>query len=123
MILFIFLRVLPRTVFINIMRHARCLIGNSSMGILESALYQLPVINMGNRQKGRLHAGNVEFVNYDQNDIFEALDKACFNKAYREHITTLKNPYGNGQADDIIVNFLDQVDFKDNKWYIKENLC
>ena len=53
---------LPRLQFINLMRHARALVGNSSMGILEAPHYKLPAINIGNRQQGRLNAGNVEFV-------------------------------------------------------------
>ena len=32
------------------------------MGIIESHYYKIPVIKLGNRQKGRVHAKNVEFV-------------------------------------------------------------
>ena len=56
---------LSRLDFVNTMRQAKALIGNSSMGILEAPHYKLPVVNVGNRQIGRLNAGNVEFVPYE----------------------------------------------------------
>ena len=37
--------------FVNLMRHAKSLIGNSSMGVLEAPHYKLPVVNVGNRQR------------------------------------------------------------------------
>ena len=35
------------------------MVGNSSSGLLEAPSFTLPVVNIGNRQKGRLRAGNV----------------------------------------------------------------
>ena len=51
---------LERLRFVNLMRNASCLIGNSSCGLLEAPFVKLPVINVGNRQKGRINAGNCE---------------------------------------------------------------
>ena len=51
-----------------------------------------PVVNIGNRQKGRLNAGNVEFVKYDKNEIISAVTKACLDKDYRNGIKKLTNP-------------------------------
>ena len=36
------------------MSKAKLMIGNSSSGILEASSYKLPVLNIGNRQLGRL---------------------------------------------------------------------
>lgn len=118
-----FYKTLSRDIFVNVMRNAKCLIGNSSMGILEAPLYKLPVVNVGNRQKGRLNAGNVEFVDYNNNQIISALDKACFDQTYIEIIASLENPYGDGLAHKKIVNFLDTINLNDNKWYTKKKLC
>ena len=49
--LFFNLETLPRNLFINLVRNTTCLIGNSSMGILEAPHYKLPVINVGNEQR------------------------------------------------------------------------
>jgi len=118
-----FFKNIPREYFINIMRNCTALIGNSSMGILEAPFYKIPVINIGNRQLGRLNAGNVEFVNYDSIEIYNALKKACFDINYIDYIKKLDNPYGNGDAVDKIVDVLNNIDINDNKWHVKKKLC
>jgi GDP/UDP-N,N'-diacetylbacillosamine 2-epimerase (hydrolysing) len=118
-----FFKNIPREYFINIMRNCSALIGNSSMGILEAPFYKIPVINIGNRQLGRLNAGNVEFVNYDSSAIYNALKKACFDIDYIDYIKNLENPYGNGDAVDKIVDVLNNIDINDNKWHVKKKLC
>ncbi len=119
---FKFFKTLPRLTFVNLMRNADALIGNSSMGILEAPFYKLPVINVGARQKGRLNAGNVDFVDYDHKNIIEALHKAVFDETYKENIRNLKNPYGDGSADLQISEFLGSLDINDSSWYIKKKI-
>lgn len=120
---FKFFKTIPSDEFVNLMRNARALIGNSSMGILEAPFYKLPVINVGNRQKGRLNSGNVDFVEYDVYIIVKALEKACFDDDYRKKVSELVNPYGDGHATERIVDFLGSVDLNDKKWYVKRKLC
>ncbi len=97
---------IPRLEFVNLMRHASCLIGNSSAGILEAPLIKLPVVNIGNRQKGRLHAENVQFVPHNKDLIKSAIDKACFDSRYRLLVEQCVNPYGDGQSSIRIANAL-----------------
>jgi len=114
---------LPRLKFINLMRHARALVGNSSMGILEAPHYKLPVVNIGNRQQGRLNAGNVEFVSYKKEEIIKAIEKATLDNACRQKISNLKNPYGDSSAPQKVVEAIESVDINDRKWYVKQKLC
>ena len=93
------------------------------MGILEAPFYKLPVVNVGKRQSGRLNAGNVEFVEYNVNQIVSALEKACFDSDYRKTVEKLKNPYGDGTAAKKIADAIASVDLNDKKWYIKKKLC
>ena len=118
-----FFKNLDTKVFVNIMKNTKALIGNSSMGILEAPFYKIPVINVGNRQLGRLNAGNVEFVDYDVENIFKAINKACFDKSYRNLIKKIKNPYGDGTAVEKINKILLNIDTKDKNWYVKKKLC
>ena len=120
---FFFFKNLPNIDFVNLLRNASALIGNSSMGILEAPFYKLPVVNVGRRQSGRLNAGNVEFVDYETEEIISALEKACFDKEYKGIIENLKNPYGDGTAAKIIADALESVDLNDRKWYVKQKLC
>jgi GDP/UDP-N,N'-diacetylbacillosamine 2-epimerase (hydrolysing) len=114
---------LPRNLFINLIRNALCIVGNSSMGILEAPFYKLPVVNIGNRQKGRLNVGNVEFTDYQTDNIQMALFKACFNKDYREYVGRLENLYDNGNSAQNIINFINGINLADLKWYTKIKLC
>lgn len=114
---------LPRDYFINLMRNAKALIGNSSMGILEAPFYKLPVVNVGNRQQGRLNAGNVKFVAHQKEEIYKALEEACLNYDYRLKIKNLPCPYGDGSAAEIICEAIKNIHPQDKKWLVKENLC
>ena len=114
---------LPRLQFVNLMRNASALVGNSSMGILEAPHYKLPVVNIGNRQQGRLNAGNVVFVPYEIDAIAGALEKAVLNEKYREKIKNLENPYGDSSAPQKVRAAIESVDLNNSKWYVKQKLC
>ena len=100
---------IPRLEFVNTLRHASCLVGNSSAGLLEAPFLKLPVVNTGNRQKGRLHAENVQFVPQDTEAIKEAIKKACFDEDYRKVVSQCLSPYGDGHAAEKIVKILAEV--------------
>ena len=119
---FVFFKNLPHTQFVNLMRNAAALIGNSSMGLLEAPFYKLPVINVGKRQTDRLNAGNVHFVSYDKHEILKALNKACFNKEYQNKIDSLENPYGDGHSSLRIYKFLNKINLTEKKWLTKKSV-
>jgi GDP/UDP-N,N'-diacetylbacillosamine 2-epimerase (hydrolysing) len=100
---------IPRLEFVNLMRRASCLLGNSSAGILEAPLLKLPVINVGNRQRGRLHAENVQFVPHEKEQIITALHRAIYDESYRKSVASCVNPYGDGKTSIRIANALASV--------------
>jgi GDP/UDP-N,N'-diacetylbacillosamine 2-epimerase (hydrolysing) len=104
---------IDRDVFVNLLRHASCLVGNSSSGILEAPLLRLPVVNIGNRQKGRLHAQNVQFVSHDKQEIVLAVQKALYDMKYIKLVEECDNPYGDGYASEKIAEVLSRVDLDD----------
>jgi GDP/UDP-N,N'-diacetylbacillosamine 2-epimerase (hydrolysing) len=114
---------IPREYFINIMRNATLLVGNSSMGILEAPFYKIPVVNVGNRQQGRLNAGNVKFVKHIKEDIYNAIEEGCLDVNYRNYVLNLICPYGDGTASDIICNTILKIKPFDEKWLNKVHLC
>ena len=113
---------LDRKIFINLMRNAKALAGNSSMGILEAPHYRLPVINIGNRQMGRLNAGNVVFVEHDVDQINIELERACLDTSYREEIENNVNPYGDGSSAKNIIRVIENLDLSNRDWFIKRKL-
>lgn len=104
---------IPRLEFINIMRKATCMLGNSSAGILEAPLLKLPVINVGNRQKGRLHSSNVQFVQHDVDEICRAVFKATYDQEYRTQVLNCINPYGDGRSSERIASILSEIPFNE----------
>lgn len=100
---------IPRLEFINLLKRAACMLGNSSSGILEAPLLKLPVVNVGNRQKGRLHAENVQFVPHDIVQIINAVQRAVFDEQYRNMVAKCANPYGDGHSSQRIAEILAEI--------------
>jgi len=118
-----FYKSLSRDLFINLMRNTKALVGNSSMGILEAPFYRLPVINVGNRQKGRYHTEHVKFISHNVTAINKCLIKSCFDERYRDYIRRLTNPFGSGTSAEKIRDIILSLNLDDKKWYIKKKLC
>jgi GDP/UDP-N,N'-diacetylbacillosamine 2-epimerase (hydrolysing) len=110
---------LPRLEFVNLLKGASCLLGNSSLGIMEAPALSLPVINVGNRQKGRLHGNNVQFIPHQSDKIVSALQKAVYDLSYRQSVQEGEKPYGSGDSASRIADALESIDF-DHQWMIKD---
>ncbi len=104
---------LPREIFVNLMRNASALVGNSSCGIIEAPALKLPVINVGDRQRGRECAENVQFVSHDVPHIKSAVERAIFDQKYRRELETCTNPYGAGDAGERIARILAEVEINE----------
>ncbi len=89
---------LPRMEFVNLLRRVDVLVGNSSMGILEAPFLKLPVVNVGNRQKGREHAANVIFVPHEPEAIVKAVNQAFNDKAFRKQLAESNCPFAGAQG-------------------------
>ncbi len=94
--------------YFSLMKLSAAMVGNSSSGIIEAASFQLPVVNIGNRQAGRARAANVIDVGYGHREILQAIDKARQSQ-FKDGLQTLKNPYGNGTAAGKIVETIKSV--------------
>jgi UDP-hydrolysing UDP-N-acetyl-D-glucosamine 2-epimerase len=95
--------------YFSLMRFAAAMVGNSSSGIIEAASFKLPVVNIGNRQKGRFHDRNVIDAPCNKEEIFAAIQQAV-DPAFRMGLSDLKNPYGEGNASALIEKTLREVD-------------
>ena len=68
--------------FLSLMRHASVMVGNSSAGIREAPSFQLPTVNIGTRQNGRLRAENVIDVSHDVDEIINAIQTALYDETF-----------------------------------------
>lgn len=90
----------------SLLRHVDMLVGNSSSGIMETASFSLPTVNVGLRQQGRERAINV--LDADPAAILEMVTKARTTD-FRRSLHGMTNPYGDGFASDTIVKVLTTV--------------
>jgi UDP-hydrolysing UDP-N-acetyl-D-glucosamine 2-epimerase len=95
-------------VYINLMRHAAAMVGNSSSGIIEAPSIPLAVVNIGERQRGRLRAANVIDVPYNDRAITAGIQTAT-SDSFRRRLAGLKSPYGDGRTSEQIVQVLAAV--------------
>ena len=97
---------LPRNEYLTLLKNTRCIIGNSSSGILESPTFKTPCINIGKRQFGRLRAKNVIDINIPKvSNLLNAYKKSQ-SKSFKNKIKNLKNPYGDGNSSERILKII-----------------
>lgn len=62
--------------YFSAMYYAKILLGNTSSGILEAASFGKYVVNVGDRQKGRVQSGNIFNSDFREESIISAVDIA-----------------------------------------------
>jgi UDP-hydrolysing UDP-N-acetyl-D-glucosamine 2-epimerase len=92
----------------SLLRQAEMLVGNSSSGIMETASFALPTVNVGMRQQGRERAENVLDAPANTESILQAMEIAR-TKQFRTSLGGMHNPYGDGNASEKIVQMLTTV--------------
>jgi UDP-N-acetylglucosamine 2-epimerase (non-hydrolysing)/GDP/UDP-N,N'-diacetylbacillosamine 2-epimerase (hydrolysing) len=89
----------------SLLRESAVLIGNSSSGIMESASFAIPTVNIGLRQRGRERACNVLDAPADTAAILARIAQAR-SSPFRASLQDMTNPYGDGRAAQRIVDVL-----------------
>jgi UDP-hydrolysing UDP-N-acetyl-D-glucosamine 2-epimerase len=103
---------LPAVEYWSLLQHVDLLVGNSSSGIMESASFALPTVNVGMRQEGRERARNVLDAEPVAASILEQVEKAG-SPSFRESLSDMTNPYGDGCAAERIVQVLTNLPARD----------
>lgn len=100
---------LHRDDYLRVVAAADFLIGNSSSGIIESAALQVPCVNVGSRQSGRLRNGNTIDCEYFSGAALEqAIDKACLMAP------PFENVYGDGRTATRMICAIRKLDLSPN---------
>jgi UDP-hydrolysing UDP-N-acetyl-D-glucosamine 2-epimerase len=94
--------------YFGMMAISAAMVGNSSSGIVEAPSFKLPVVNIGNRQRGRLRAANVIDCPTESEAISVAIGRAV-SSDFRAGLSDLVNPYGDGHAAERIVRILHEA--------------
>lgn len=89
--------------YLGVMRQTEFVIGNSSSGIVETPFLNIPVINIGNRQKGRYQCGNIIQCDADRTSIENAI--SSIDTKNNERPDDL-NYWGDGHTSEKIVEIM-----------------
>lgn len=78
--------------YLSCLKHVSLMVGNSSSGITEAPSFRLPVVNIGDRQQGRVRAANIIDVPCSREAILNGIRKALTPR-FRTSLQGLRNPY------------------------------
>jgi len=97
---------LGRLRYLSVMQQVDAVVGNSSSGLYETPSFNIPTVNVGDRQKGRLQAASVINCMPQAESIKKAIEQA-----YGLDCSEVTNPYGQGGSSAEIVSTIKQMDF------------
>ncbi|WP_313757478.1 UDP-N-acetylglucosamine 2-epimerase [Tissierella sp.] len=98
--------------YLSAMKYVDLVIGNSSSGIIEAPSFNVPTINIGDRQKGRIQGETIIDCTTVENEIYKAI-KLGLSDDFKETIKSAINPYGEGNTSYLIVQRIKQSFFLD----------
>lgn len=91
--------------YLSALRYVDVVIGNSSSGLIEVPSFNIPTINIGDRQKGRVSGPTVINSDYSCKNISDSIRYALDSK-FRKKIEGEKNPYDQGLSSNKILSKL-----------------
>ena len=102
--------------YLSCLKHLTVMVGNSSSGLTEAPSFRLPVVNIGDRQRGRVRAANVIDVSCSRSAILRGIKQAC-SRRFRVSLRGMRNPYDrfhDGRASKRIKDVLKHVVLSDD---------
>jgi len=96
--------------YVSLLSEAAVVVGNSSSGLLEAPSLEVPTVNIGPRQDGRLAAQSVLPCGTNQEEIEENITRGI-SREFADSIRGMESPYGKPGATDRIIALLESVPF------------
>jgi UDP-hydrolysing UDP-N-acetyl-D-glucosamine 2-epimerase len=97
--------------YLSTLRLVDAVVGNSSSGLLEAPALNVPTVNIGDRQRGRIAADSVINCLPQAEAILNAL-RIAFSEDFAVKVKSISNPYGCGGASEKIKKFLKQAELE-----------
>lgn len=95
--------------YLSCMKHCSFLLGNTSSGFVEASYFPKKVINLGQRQNGRIMTGNILNSAVDKKSIIKSVEKI-----ERIEIDTNQNIYKKGITADNIMDVILKLKLKND---------
>jgi UDP-N-acetylglucosamine 2-epimerase (non-hydrolysing)/GDP/UDP-N,N'-diacetylbacillosamine 2-epimerase (hydrolysing) len=100
---------LSRSRYLGLMDAADVMLGNSSSGIIEAPSLDLPVVDIGLRERRRQRAPSTKSVDHDCQEIRQAVETGLYDEKRKQEAKLCENPYDYGGAGDRIAELLSNV--------------
>ena len=101
---------LGRVRYLSVLNQIDFVLGNSSSALIEVPCFEIPTVNVGDRQKGRMRPISVIDVLPEKNDVSKGIQKAL-SAEFKQSIKGLKNPYGDGKVSEKIIEKLKNFNY------------
>lgn len=98
--------------YLSLMKYCDAVIGNSSSGLIEAPSFNVPTVNIGNRQQGRVFGDTVINTDDGYESICSAISRAL-TPDFRDKCAGSINPYGLGKASDRILDVIERTELND----------
>ena len=102
--------------YLSCLKNLDLMLGNSSSGLIEAPSFEFPVVNIGDRQKGRIRSRNVIDVGSSVKEIRDGIEKALA-PTFRKELEGMENPYDkfrNGKTSERIKDKLKTVEISES---------
>ncbi|MGM9967101.1 MAG: UDP-N-acetylglucosamine 2-epimerase [Rummeliibacillus sp.] len=103
--------------YLSTLKLCKAVVGNSSSGIIEVPSFNIPTVDIGNRQKGRIASKSVIHCGYESREIEVAI-KQAFSSDFNKNIKFYTNPYEGVNTSQKILEIMEKN--LDNKINIKK---
>lgn len=91
--------------YLSSLQYVQAVVGNSSSGLIEVPSFGIPTVNIGDRQKGRLHAESVINCKTEEVEIYNAL-KTALSSEFKIKAHKVANPYEKEGTNDKILDVI-----------------
>lgn len=97
--------------YLSLLNNVDAVVGNSSSGIIEAPFCQVPTVNIGDRQQGRLQAPSIINCEYESDEINAAIQLALSHE-FKLMAKQSKGLFGSGDSAQKMAEIMDSIDFK-----------
>lgn len=95
--------------YLSTLQFVKAAVGNSSSGIIEVPSFDIPTLNIGDRQKGRLASKSVVNCGTSKDEVIAGL-KLCLSEEMQKAAKTYENPYAKPGTANLIYQELKNVE-------------
>lgn len=108
---------LPQNQYFSIMKNATVFIGNSSSGVIEAPYFNLPFINLGERQKNRDKMNNIIEIGGETEEIVHIVQKILNEPEFRKKLYVEAKNYDQEDSSKKVVEIISKLELNDEFKY------